>query len=206
MKQRFTFLTIAILLLGITRVLSAQGVWKVDKAHSQVKFVVTHMIISEVTGAFTEFDATLTQPTKDDFSGSSLSATIQTTSINTDNDKRDDQLRSDNFFNAPKFPENKFVSTSFKKTGDDTYTIEGNLTIRDVTRHVVLTAKMTGTVTAWGHQRAGFKATASIDRFDYGVKWNKTLETGGLIVSRKVDITLLMEMVKQQDETQKKLD
>jgi len=172
--------------------------WKSDPAHSQVKFSVTHLLISEVTGNFKEFDVTLTQG-KDDFAGSTVEATIQTASVNTDNEARDKHLKSDEFFNAEKFPTIAFKSSSFEKTGKDTYSIKGNLTIRDVTKPVVLEAKFLGAITdPWGNQRVGFKATTSINRFDYGVKWNKTVEAGGLVVSENVDLTFTMELVKQK--------
>lgn len=178
----------------------AQTVWKADKAHSAVKFGVTHMMISEVNGRFNDFDATVTQG-KDDFTGSTVEATIKTASINTDNDFRDKHLKTDDFFNVEKFPTITFKSTSFEKTGEDTYKISGNLTIRDVTKPVVLDAKYNGSMTDQrGNTKAGFKATTTIDRFDYGVKWDKTLDKGGLIVSKSVDITLLLELNKQAPE------
>jgi polyisoprenoid-binding protein YceI len=173
---------------------SAQTTWKLDNAHSAVKFSVTHMVIAEVPGNFREFDVTFTQKGSADFAGSTLTATIKTASINTDNEGRDKHLRSDDFFNAEKFPTLTFKSTSFEKTGTDTYAIKGDLTIRDITKPVVLTARYTGTVKdPWGNIKIGFKATTSINRFDYGLKWNKAVEAGGLVVGETVDITLLME-------------
>ena len=200
MKSLIASLT---LLIAVPALLNAQATWKPDKAHSQVKFSVTHMVISEVTGSFTDFDASLQQPSNDSFDGSTVQAVIKTASISTNNDRRDQHLRTDDFFNAGKYPEIRFASTAFTKTGPDTYRISGNLTIRDTTRPVVLDAKMTGMLNAWGGTHVGFKATTSIDRFDYGVKWDKTLDAGGLIVSRNVDITLLFEFVKQQQEAEK---
>ncbi len=172
--------------------------WKIDPTHSRVMFTVTHMLVSEVTGRFTRFDATLKQG-KEDFAGSMLDATIQTTSVNTDNEMRDKDLRSDNFFSADKFPTITFQSTSFEKTGDDTYRIRGNLTIRDVTKEVTLDGTLLGTVTdPRGNHRVGFRATTTINRFDYGVTWDRKLDTGGLIVSKEVAITLSAEMVEQK--------
>jgi len=169
--------------LGLTLVASgasAETTWKLDNAHSAVKFSVTHMVIAEVPGNFREFDVTFTQKGSTDFAGSSLAATIKTASINTDNEGRDKHLRSDDFFNAEKFPAITFKSTSFEKTGTDTYIIKGELTIRDVTKPVVLTGRYTGTVKdPWGNTKIGFKATTAINRFDYGLKWNKALEAGG---------------------------
>ncbi len=188
-----TILAVLTLVLAISGAV-AQTTWKLDNAHSAVKFSVTHMLIAEVPGNFREFDVTFTQKGAADFAGSSLSATIKTASINTDNEGRDKHLRSDDFFNADKFPAITFTSTSFEKTGTDTYVIKGDLTIRDVTKPVVLNARYTGTVKdPRGNTKIGFKATTAINRFDFGVKWNKAVEAGGLVVGETVDITLLME-------------
>ena len=193
-----TAVMLLILTFGLVAVDAQATVWKQDPVHSQVKFGVTHLVISEVDGNFKDFDVTLSQ-LNPDFSGSTLEANIKTASISTDNDMRDKHLRSDDFLNAEKFPSITFKSTSFEKTGDNEFKISGNLTIRDVTKPVVLTAKFMGELTdARGVTKAGFKATGSISRFDYGVKWNKAVEAGGLVVSDKVDITLLMEMQKQK--------
>jgi len=178
---------------------TAQTIWKADKAHSKIDFSVTHMVIAEVDGRFTDFDATLTA-SKDDFIDAKITATIKTTSITTDNDFRDKHLRSDDFFNADKYPEIKFKSTSIEKTGDNTYKIIGDLTIRDTTRSVVLDTKYNGQVVAMGATKIAFKATTTINRFDYGVHWDKTIESGGLVVGKNVDITLLLEFNKQSDE------
>ncbi len=174
------------------------AVWKADVSHSRVEFNVTHLVISEVTGRFTDFDVVLQQG-NDDFTGSTVEATIKTATINTDNDKRDAHLRSDDFLNAAKFPEMTFKSTSFVKNPDGTYTIVGNLTIRDVTKEVVLTGSLKGSVkTPWGDERAGFVATTTINRFDYGVKWANTIDSGGLVAGKDIAITLRVELVKQK--------
>ncbi|HLX12694.1 MAG TPA: YceI family protein [Bacteroidota bacterium] len=185
--------------LGMAAPVMAQTTWTADKAHSSVNFTVTHMVISEVNGLFKDFDATLTA-TKPDFSDAVITASIKTASINTDNDQRDTHLRSDDFLNAEKYPAMTFKSTKIEKTGDGTYAITGNLTIRDVTKPVVLDTKFTGqVVTPWGVTAAGFKATTTIDRTDFGAKWNKALEAGGLMVSKDVRITLLFEFDQQKN-------
>ena len=195
MKRIFTMI-LPILLL--TSALSAQTVWKADRSHSSVTFSVTHLVISEVTGRFTDFDVTLTQG-KDDFSGSTVEASIKTASINTDNEFRDKDLRSGNFFTADSFPTITFKTSSFEKTGEGSYKITGMLTIRDVSKEVTLDGKLLGTMTdPRGNTKMGFKATTSIDRFDYGVKWDRKLDSGGLVVSKNVDITLLMALAKQK--------
>jgi len=181
--------------------LTSQTVWKSDKSHSRVNFSISHMVIAEVTGRFTDFDATLTT-TKDDFSDAIVEAVIKTGSINTDNENRDSHLRSDDFVDAEKFPEITFKSTKIESDGTGGFTITGNLTIREVTKSVVLQTRFNGTVKDnRGNLKAGFKATTTIDRFDYGVKWDKTLDSGGLIAGRNADITLLFEFNKINPET-----
>jgi len=192
------FLTAAILFTVIGGVV-AQTIWKADKAHSKIDFSVTHMVIAEVDGRFTDFDATLTG-SKDDFSDAKITATIKTASITTDNDFRDKHLRSDDFFNADKYPEIKFKSASIEKTGENTYKITGDLTIRDTTKTVVLDTKYNGQIVGMGATKRAFKATTTINRFDYGVHWDKTIESGGLVVGKNVDITLLLEFNKQTDD------
>ncbi len=183
--------------------LTAQTIWKSDKAHSRVEFTVTHMLVSEVTGRFTDFEATLEQGTED-FSGSKVQATIKVPSVTTDNEYRDKHLRSDDFFNADSFPTMTFKSTKFEKTGKDTYLIGGNLTMRDVTKPITLVAILKGRYNdSKGTSKIGFKATTTIDRFEFGTKWNKALETGGLIVSKDVDIKLLFEFNKEVPEAKK---
>ena len=132
---------------------------------------------------------------KEDLSDAQISATIKTASVNTDSEFRDKHLRSDEFFNADSFPVMTFVSTGVEKAGDR-YKITGNLTMRDITKPVVLDAKYNGQVTSGGGTKAGFKATTTIDRFEFGTKWNKAIETGGLIVGKNVEITLLLELNK----------
>jgi polyisoprenoid-binding protein YceI len=195
MNKLFTLIAIMLTLAGG---LSAQTVWKADKAHSSVNFSVSHMVISEVTGNFKDFGATLTS-SKDDFSDAVIDATIQMASVNTDNDKRDAHLKSDDFFNVEKFPTMTFKSTNIERTGPGTFKITGNLTMRDVTKPVVLDTKLIGqTKTPWGTTAAGFKATTVIDRLEFGTKWNQALETGGLIVGKDVTVTLLFEFDKQE--------
>ncbi len=183
--------------------LTAQTIWKSDKAHSRVEFAVTHMLVSEVTGRFTDFEATLEQGTED-FSSSKVQATIKVPSVTTDNEYRDKHLRSDDFFNADSFPTMTFKSTKFEKTGKDTYLIGGNLTMRDVTKPITLVAILKGRYSdSKGTSKIGFKATTTIDRFEFGTKWNKVLETGGLVVSKDVDIKLLFEFNKEVPEAKK---
>ena len=170
--------------------------WKLDAAHSQVLFSVNHLVISEVTGSFREFDATL-ESASEDFTDARIGATLKASSIDTDNEGRDKELRASGFFDVEKFPEIRFVGTSIQKTGSDTYAVTGLLTIRDSTKAVVLDTRYKGSVKdPWGNIKAGFKATATINRFDYGLKWNAVMETGQLVVGEAVQITLLLEFTR----------
>ncbi len=195
MKQLFALLGVTI--LALTTYFAQNVTWVADKAHTQITFTVSHLVITDVTGRFGEFDLTLVQK-GEDFSGSDLSATIKTASINTDNEKRDGHLQSDDFLNAEKYPAMTFKSKSFEKVGDNRYKITGDLTIRDVTKTVVLDTKYRGTVKGMmGKMKAGFKATTTINRFDYGVKWDKTFDTGGLVVGEDIEINLLVELARK---------
>jgi polyisoprenoid-binding protein YceI len=186
-----------LLVVSIQGAFAQQTTWKMDPVHSNVEFTVTHMVISEVTGHFKDFSATLTQG-KEDFSGSILSATIKTASISTDNDMRDNHLRSADFFDVEKFPEMTFKSTSFEKLGESDYRITGDLTMHGVTKSVVLNTKYNGQIKdPKGTVYVGFKAAGKVNRTEFGVKWNKALEAGGIMVSDNVDITLNVKMVKQ---------
>ena len=136
--------------------------------------------------------------TKPDFTDASIVFAADVNSINTDNENRDKHLKSDDFFNAEKFPQVKFVSKSFKALGNNKYTLAGDLTIRDITRPVTFDVTYGGTVTsaAMGGTHAGFKAKTTINRFDYNLKWNAATEAGGAVVGKEVDITLNIDMKK----------
>jgi polyisoprenoid-binding protein YceI len=191
--MRRVALVIAGLLLCVAHTTAQQISWKLDKAHSQVAFSVAHLVISEISGYFTDFDVLLTTE-KNGLAGGTIEATIKTASIGTGNDRRDNHLRSSDFLSAAQFPEMKFKSTKIDKTGDDTYMITGDLTVRDRTRSVVLDTKFLGNLNEGdGGLRSVYKATTTIDRFEFGTVWNKTIETGGLVAGKNVDITLVME-------------
>ena len=171
------------------------GNWTVDKAHTNVKFTVSHLVISDVEGRFKSFDGTL-ESSKPDFSDAKINFTVDVASVNTDNDNRDNHLKSPDFFDVAKYPQMKFVSTSFVPLGDNKYTLVGNLTIRDVTKPVSFDVKYGGTASAMGGTHAGFKATTKINRFDYNLKWNNTTDTGGMVVGSDVEITLNVDFKK----------
>jgi len=191
--KKIVFAILAV--LAATAFVSAQSEWKLDKAHSSVTFTVRHMVISEVAGSFKDFTVAL-KSSKDDFSDADVQSTIKVGSISTDNANRDNHLKSDDFFNAEKFPEINFKSTSFEKLGDNKYKITGDLTMRDVTKNVTFDAVLNGTMKTQRGMLAAWKAVTTINRFDYNLKWSKTLETGGLMVGQDVTITLNLELNK----------
>ena len=173
----------------------APSKWTIDKAHSNVKFTVTHLVVSDVDGSFKIFDGSM-EHTKADYSDAKISFTVDVASVNTDNDMRDKHLKSDDFFNAEKFPAMKFQSTSFTPLGGNKYKLAGNLTIRDVTKPVVFETTYGGTVNTMGKTKAGFKAKTTINRFDYNLKWDKATEAGGLVVGKDVELVVNVELNK----------
>ena len=189
-------LLVVLAMLFTAAAVVAQTTWIADKAHSKVSFSVSHMVIAEVAGRFQDFDATLIS-SKDDFSDAQIDVRIKTGSIDTDNERRDKHLASDDFLNAEKYPEITFKSTKIEKAGKDTYKITGDLTIREITKPVVLDTKYNGQVTVGENTKAGFRATTTIDRFEFGTKWNKEIESVGLVAGKDVYITLLLEFNKQ---------
>jgi polyisoprenoid-binding protein YceI len=148
-----------------------------------------------VEGRFKTFDGTM-ESSKADFSDAKINFTVDVASVNTDNENRDNHLKSPDFFDAAKFPQMKFVSTSFVPLGDNKYTLVGNLTIRDVTKPVSFDVKFGGTAVAMGGTHAGFKATTKINRFDFNLKWNNTTDAGGAVVGSDVEIKLDVDFKK----------
>jgi polyisoprenoid-binding protein YceI len=182
--------------LSLTAASFAQG-WALDKAHSSVNFSVTHMVVSEVDGSFKNFSADV-KSDKADFSDLSTTFTIQVASVNTDDDKRDGHLKSPDFFDAAKYPTIVFKSNSIKKISDKKYELSGELTMHGVTKAVTWDLKYNGTIKdPYGNNRAGFKASTVINRKDYGVSWNKTLDAGGVAVSDDVNLVVNVELTKK---------
>lgn len=170
--------------------------WTADKAHSSVKFTVTHLVVSEVEGRFKMFDGSM-ESSKADFSDAKINFTVDVNSVDTDNEMRDKDLKGENFFSADKYPEMKFTGTSFTPAGGNKYKLAGNLMIKDVTKPVEFDVTYGGTANAMGKTKVGFKAKTTINRFDYNLKWNKATEAGGLVVSKDVDLVVNVEMNKE---------
>lgn len=171
-----------------------------DPTHSSIGFSVRHLMISTVNGQFTDFTGTVDTPNVDKFEKAKVRFTVKTASINTANSKRDEHLRSDDFFAVDKHPEATFVSEKVEPAGKDRYKIKGKLTLHGVTRDVVFNARSFGKVKdPWGNVKYGFQATTELDRKDYGLTWNKALETGGVAVGDKVKLTVDLEMAEKKE-------
>lgn len=176
----------------------SQKKWVVDPTHSEIQFKVKHLMITTVTGYFREFSAqAITQG--NDFSNAEISFEAQTASVDTNNTQRDEHLKSGDFFESEKFPTLSFLSGSMEKTGEDTFTLKGNLTIKGVTREVKLEAEFGGIMKdPWGNEKVGFSLSGKINRKDWGLNWNATLETGGVLVSDDVRIFCEIQLVQAQ--------
>ena len=199
MKRFIASLALVAVLAGaqfLTVQAVAQDTWTLDKGHSSAKFAVKHLLVSETEGQFKVFSGTV-KAKDDSFTDAQIEFAVDVTSINTDDEKRDGHLKSDDFFNAEKFPQMKFVGKSFKKTGKGKYKLVGDLTIRDITKSVTFDVDFGGVVKdPWGNTKAGFKATTTINRFDYNLKWNTLLEGGGAVVGKDVKIVANIELAK----------
>lgn len=183
----------ALLLIG--GISYGQTTWEIDKAHSNIGFAVSHMVISETEGNFKEFDAQVLSPSED-FNGADVEFTAEVASIDTDNAKRDEHLKGDDFFNAEKHPQIKFKG-KLKKTGAK-YQLAGDFTMKDVTKKVIFDVKYNGTVKdPWGNIKSGFKITGTVNRQEYGLKWGALTEAGGAVVGDEVDIIANVELQKK---------
>lgn len=171
------------------------GTWALDPSHTEASFTVRHAGISKVRGSVAVTSGAIT--VGDDLTVSSVTATLDPSTISTGDAGRDGHLKSADFFDVEKFGEWTFTSTAVRPDGDD-YVVVGDLTINGVTKSVELATEFSGTATdPFGNQRAGFSASTTISRKDFGITWNAALETGGVLVSDKAVIGLEVEAVKQ---------
>ncbi len=177
------------LMAGLT--LQAQSEWVADRAHSSMEFEITHLMISTVTGKFGDFAITATAD--DSFGTPNFSATVQTASINTDNERRDNHLRSADFFEVETYPEISFATSSVEATGEKTFDLKGDLTMHGVTKPVTLKGTVTGVITDQRSQKlkAGVRLSTTINRKDFGVG------SGMGMVGDEVEITIRLEMAQQ---------
>jgi polyisoprenoid-binding protein YceI len=172
------------------------GTYELDPAHKRVGFVVRHLMVSKVRGNFGEATATIT--VGDDPMRTAVTATIHTASVNTGQADRDNHLRTGDFFEVEKYPTMEFRSTGIKSHDGDEFVLDGELTIKDVTRPVELKVEFEGVGRSpYGHDVFGFSATTEIDREDWGLTWNVALEQGGVMVAKKVKIEIEGEAIRQ---------
>jgi len=172
----------------------AQTKWNVDIVHSSIKFTVTHLVISEVDGFFKSYTGSVTS-NNPDFNDAVIDFTVDVNSLSTENDMRDKHLKSSDFFDIEKFPQITFKSSSFKKVSGNKYELEGNLTMHGISKPVKFDVTYGGTAKdGYGNIKAGFKATTTINRFDYNLKWNALTEAGSAVVSQEVTINVKLEL------------
>ena len=192
--KRLFFITLLVVLPQI----ALATTWKIDQAHTSVEFKIRHLMVSWVKGVFSDIEGTVNIDSAD-LAKSSVKVRIGTASIDTNNQKRDDHLRSPDFFNAAKYPAMTFVSRQVDVANGQPVKIVGDLTILDVTREVVLEVEdFSQTITdPRGNTRRGASASTQINRSDYGLTWNKALEAGGVVVGDEVRISLEVELIQQ---------
>lgn len=170
--------------------------WKIDPTHSEVQFKVKHLVISTVTGSFNSYEGKI-EADDENFENAQAYFAADIDSISTNNEDRDNHLKSDDFFNAEEYPRLVFESTSFERTGDGKYKMTGDLTIRDVTKEVELDVVHGGTVEdPYGNTKAGFEVSGSIDRKEFGLTWDAVTEAGNVVVGDDIKLQLNVQLVK----------
>ena len=172
--------------------------WKIDPAHSEIKFKVKHLVVSTVTGQFNKFDAVV-ESDKPDFTDAKISFEADVNSVDTKNEQRDTHLKSADFFDATNYPKLTFVSKSVNKKSDNEYEVTGDITIRGTKKEIKLNVTCNGTVKGFGGvEVAGFEITGKLNRFDFGLQWNALTEVGGVVVANEIKIEISAELQKAQ--------
>lgn len=195
--KRLTAVILVVLILAVG-VTAAE--WNVDVTHSSVGFSVSHLVISKVRGEFKEFEGTINFDGKE-IAGGSVIFTIQMQSVDTEDEKRDNHLRSEDFFDVAKYETMSFKSTSVVPGEEGSFKLVGDFTMHGVTKEATFDCKFNGSITdPWGGTRAGFSAKGTINRQDFGITWSENLDAGGLIVGNDIEITLDMEVVQKAEE------
>ncbi len=171
-------------------------IWSIDPTHSEVLFKVKHLVISTVTGQFKEFNGQL-ESENENFNDAKIFFEASVKSISTNNQDRDTHLKSPDFFDVEKYPTVSFESTSFKESSGD-YSLEGNLTIKDITKKVNLNVEFGGVmVDPYGNTKAGFEISGKINRKDFGLTWSAVTEAGGVVVGDELKLIMNVQVVKQ---------
>lgn len=197
MKKIFSSI-IAIAFALTLPAMAAAANWSIDPEHSSVGFKIRHLMVSNVKGTFDKYTGSVYLDEKD-ITRSKVDVSIETASINTKVEKRDEHLRSADFFDVAKYPAMTFKSKKVAKAGKDKLKVTGDLTLHGITREVVLNVDgpTKEIKDPWGNLRRGASATATINRKDFGLTWNKALETGGVVVGDEVNIIIEIEMIKK---------
>lgn len=180
---------------GVVRV--PPGTWRVDPVHSSIEFSIKHMMIATVRGRFTEFDGTIVAA--EDIANSRVFGVVKTASIDTNEPNRDAHLRSPDFLDAERYPEIRFESTRIEPLGGPLFSVVGDLTIKDVSREVELETTVEGVERdPWGNERVGVSAVGTIDRKDFGLRWQQVLDSGGYLIGEKVKIVIDVSAIREQ--------
>ncbi len=182
----------------MSTIANSTKVWTVDALHSSIDFKVKHLMINTVTGKFKSFAVNM-EHTKEDFTDAKISFTADIASIETGMEARDNHLKSDDFFNAEKYPQLKFESNQFEKTGDNTYKLHGNITIRETTKPIIMDVEYGGQmVDFYGNTKAGFEVNGKLKRKEFGLSWDAVTEAGGVVVSDevKLHVNVQLQLVK----------
>lgn len=180
----------------MTEARPATGTWTIDPAHSSITAIARHMMVSRVRGRFESFSGTV--EIADDPTDSTATASIDAKSINTNQDKRDEHLRSGDFLDADNHPQLTFDSTRVEQAGDGEYRVVGDLTIRGRTNPVTIDVEFLGvTGDPWGNDRAFLRGETTLNREDWDITWNQALEAGGVMVGKKLDVDLEIQLVRE---------
>ncbi len=171
--------------------------YKIDASHSEISFKVKHLMITNVTGSFQKFDASM-DSLNDDYSDATIKFEAIVDSISTNNEQRDGHLKSDDFFSAEKYPTINFVSSSFTKKAGNDYSLKGDLTVKGITKPIDLNVELGGEMKdPYGQQKVGFEINGKFNRSEFGLTWSATTEAGGIVVSDEVKLLLAVQMIKQ---------
>ena len=199
MFKRIMFIVVIAAITTLMAAGATAQVWNFDKNHSYIGFTAKHMVITTVPGKFEDYTGQINFDGKD-FTTGSAEVTIQAASINTDSEKRDNHLRSSDFFDVAKYPTITFKSTKIERTEGNNFNMTGDLTIKGITKPVTLACTLNGLITdPYGNTRAGFTATGMIKRHDFDIAWDNKLKDGSFIVGENINIILQVELVEQQE-------
>jgi polyisoprenoid-binding protein YceI len=193
-RSRTLFATLGAVVLGVTA--TAAETYTFDKVHSDVSFQIRHFL-SKVRGRFTDYDGTIVADRAKP-EASSVDFTIKATSIDTDNENRDKDLRSANFFEVEKYPDITFKSSKVTPKGQDRYDVTGTLTMHGVSKEITLPVTFLGTVNTGRGEKAGFETSITLNRKDFGIVWNRVLDTGGTTLGDDVIVSINVEANKKQ--------